>query len=238
MIGSINTTDRQGDDTGADISAYVNTQSPQSQGPNVSISAAWQLLGNEMEQISDRCAQTDQYVVSEIVAPTESTLEFRTYYGARGSDLRPGIAPYPIIFSEEEGTLSNIELEVDASDEKTVVIAKGAASGTLTLVQVAVDLERIAESPFGRIETVASNANSTDDASLLDVARAKLHDSRPVVTFTAELNQVSKIRGIHYNLGDIVVARFLNKQYDVRLDQVLVYVGSSSVTERCILKGI
>lgn len=234
---SINTTDRQGDDTGADISAYVATQNARSQGPNIDESIAWELCDGVMERTSDQASQQLGYVVAEIVCPNGKDLEFRTYYGARGTDRRAGTSS-ALIFSEESGTVENVILEVDASEEATVIVAKGGGDSDNAIVQVALDSARIAESPLGRIERLVEKPDITSDNALLDVARAELYNRRPKVTLSGELTQTSKIRGVDYDLGDLVSIRFRGKMYDCRFDQLMVYLSTSGSTERCILTGI
>lgn len=234
---SINTTDRQGDDTGADISAYVSTQAALSLGPNIDESVAWELCDGVMDRTSDQAAQQLGYVVAEIVCPNGRDLEFRTYYGARGTDRRAG-TPNALIFSEEAGTVENVVLEVDASEEATVIVAKGGGDADNAIVQVAVDLTRLAESPLGRIERLVEKSDVTSDAALLDIARAELYNRRPKVTLSGELKQTSKVRGVDYDLGDLISVRYRGKMYDCRFDQLMVYLSNAGSTERCILTGV
>lgn len=234
---SINTTDRQGGDTGADISAYVSTQAAKSQGPSIEESIAWELCDGVMERTSDQAAQQSGYVIAEIVCPDGKNLEFRTYYGVRGADRRAG-TENALIFSEESGTVEKVVLEVDASEEANVIVAKGGGDADNVLIQVATDPTRIAESPIARVERLIEKSDVTSDTALLDLARAELYNRRPKITLSGELLQTSKVRGVDYDLGDLVTVQFRGKRYDCRFDQLMVYLSNSGSTERCLFTGI
>lgn len=224
---SISSTDRQGVETQADISAYVATQPASGLGASVGKAAAWRNFADVDLEIGQSSTTAGTYLVSEIVAPTESTLEYRTYTGQRGVDHRAGTAQ-PVIFSVERGNLEQARLTIDHSQEVTVAIAGGMGTGTGRLIATAVDTARMAASPLNRIEQFVDMGNTNDATQLQDEVDAALWNGRPQTTVEGTLIETPGCtRGIHYDLGDIATARVMGRQVDVRLDTLHVRVSSA-----------
>lgn len=221
----ISAADRIGAETQADISALVDIQADLGDGASIAAQDAWTNLYDLVRDISDGSTEAGTYLAAEIVAPTESTLELRTYEGQRGVDHRASSGA-PVILSQAAGSLTNARLVVDHRDEKTVVIAGGAGEGAERLTATAVDSTRLGASPFNRVEVFGDYTNISDAATLQDKADALLRASRPRIEFTADVVETDgATRGIHYDLGDLVTAEFRGQQYDCRLDVIGVTVG-------------
>jgi hypothetical protein len=219
---SIVSADRDGLETQADISAYVSVQANLGQGASVAKAAARRKLLNVAQELAEASTTAGTYLTFEIYAPTESTLELRTYTTQRGVDRRASTAS-PVILREQAGVLENAELTIDWHDEKTFVVAGGQGEGTQRLIATAIDTTRIGVSPFGRIETFADMSNVNDSASLQDDADSTLRYGRPVITFTGDLVETPALtRGIHFDMGDMLTAEDpqTRVQYDVRLDRI------------------
>lgn len=226
---SISNANRDGVETQADISAYVSTQPNVSAGASVAKAAARRKLLAVAQELCEASTTEGTYLTFEIVAPSENTLELRTYAGQRGVDRRASSGS-PVILREQAGVLENAQLEIDWHGERTFVVAGGQGEGTARMIATALDTTRMGISPFGRIETFVDMANVADSASLQDDADAELRYDRPVITFTGDLIETPALtRGIHFDLGDIVTAEDpqTRTQYDVRLD-VVTETGDSN----------
>jgi hypothetical protein len=96
----------------------------------------------------------------------------------------------------------------------------------------------MAESPFGRIETIVdagSTPGGPGEISLYQAAQPYVRASRPVIQAHGDLIETDQcIRGVHYNFGDLVTVEVRGIQYDMRLD--LLDVTLSGDTERTIAK--
>jgi hypothetical protein len=188
--------------------------------------AAWRNFADVDMEIGQASTTAGTYLVSEIVAPSESTLEYRTYANQRGVDHRAGTAQQ-VIFSVERGNLENARLTIDHSQEVTFVIAGGQGTGTGRLIATAVDTARMAASPLNHCEQFLDMGNTNDATQLQDEADAALWNGRPQMVIEGTLIPTPGCeRGIHYDLGDLATARVMGRQVDVRLDTLHIRVSS------------
>lgn len=237
MIGSIAAADRQGVETQVDLSAYISNQANLSDGQSIAMQCAWRNLLDVTREIADASTFAGTYLAYDIVAPTEATLQLRTYATARGVDHRAGSAR-PVILSPETGSLENCRLIIDRSEEVTFAVAGGGNVGTDRLVRTAIDTVRIAESPFNRIERFGDYNNITDPGALQDIADAMVRAGRPRIEFTADVVETDgATRGIHYDYGDMLTAAF-RQQYDCRLDVIEVAVGGGGQYSRAKIRSL
>lgn len=219
---SISSADRDGVETQADISTYVTTQANLGTGANVAKAAARRKLLNVARELCETSTTAGTYMTFEIIAPSESTLELRTYTTQRGVDRRASTAS-PVILREQAGVLENAQLEIDWHNEKTFTIAGGQGEGAERLITTAVDVTRMGVSPFGRVEDFLDMSNVDNTTSLQDDADSGLWQGRPLITFTGDLIETPALtRGIQFDLGDLVTCEDpqTHQQYDVRLDMV------------------
>lgn len=234
---SISAANRFGVETGADISAYVRTGAATGSGLSQPVDAGGRMFSAVARDLEITSSNQGTYVISEIIAPSEGDLLFQSFTGARGVDRRRGTTNQ-VILSESNGCLSDVEVEEDRTQEATVVMALGAGNDDLRLVQVAVDTTRMAESPLNRIERVI-DTSFVDDTALLNAARSGLQAARPRITMSANILQAGRyIRGIHYDVGDIISAEAEDLQFDCRLNLVHVSVGYQNQSETTVLRSI
>lgn len=219
---SISGANRDGVETQADISAYVTMQANLSVGASVAKAAARRKLLTVAQELCEASTTAGTYLTFEIIAPSESTLELRTYATQRGVDRRAS-SGQPVILREQAGVLENAQLEIDYHQEKTFVVAGGQGEGTDRLIATTADTTRMGVSPFGRVETFADMSNVADATSLQDDADAGLRNARPIITFSGDLIETPALtRGIQFDLGDMLTAEDpqTHQQYDVRLDMI------------------
>lgn len=238
MLAGIVGADRQGAETQADISAYLTNQANLGDGVSLAMQCAWRNLEDVIQELSDASTQAGTYMAADIVAPTETTLELRTYATVRGVDHRASSGA-PVILSEDAGSLANCHLTIDRSDEVTVAIAGGAGESTQRLIRTSIDTTRIAESPLNRIEQFGDYSNVSDATALQNIADAMVRAGRPRIEFTADVVETSgATRGIQYDLGDMVTAAFRGAQYDTRVDVIEVAVGGGGQFSRAKIRSL
>jgi ReqiPepy6 Gp37-like protein len=232
--------DRDGVETQADVSAYLSIQANLSLGASVAKSAARRRLIEVARELAEASTTAGTYLTFEIIAPTESTLELRTYATQRGVDRRAGTAA-PVILSEARGNLENAKLRIDYHDECTFAIAGGSGERADRLIATTMDPTRAATSPFGRIERFFDMSNVDDLTSLQDDADAGVRGGRPVILFTGDLVETpATMRGIHFDLGDMVTAEHprTRAQFDVRLDMIHITIDANGRKTQCGLRSV
>ena len=238
MLAGISGANRQGAETQADISAYLSNQANLGDGQTIAQQCAWRNLHDVIRDISEASTFAGTYMVADIVAPSETTLELRSYATVRGVDHTASSAD-PVILSEASGSLANVRLLVDRSEEVTFAIAGGAGQQGERTIATSSDATRMAESPFNRIEQFGDYSNISDSGALQDVADAMVRNGRPRIEFTADVVETDgATRGIDYDYGDMVTAEFRGVQYDCRIDVVEVAVGGGQQVSRAALRSL
>lgn len=238
MGSLISAANRLGVETQADVSSYLSVQADLSLGPSVAKAAAWRNLLEVCAEIAEASATAGTYLTFEAIAPTESTLELRTYVGQRGVDRRSGTGQ-EAIFALERGNVENVTVDEDYSEEVTFAAAGGQGEGTARLTATTMDTARAAVSPFGRTEDWLDMANVSDAASLQDDADAGVSQGRPVISMTADLVETpATTRGLHFDLGDIVTVERRGRSYDSRIDLVTVEIEGGQQRSKIALRSV
>lgn len=220
-------TDRYGDSFHGDVSLYLTVQADQGDGASVAKAAAWRNLNDVAAEIAQSSLANGTYATYEIVAPTEGTLELRTYAGQRGSDRRAS-ATTPLVFSVNAGTLENVEMDEDWTQETNYAYAGGAGEGAARLVRASFDIDAYGLSPFDRCEVFVDDSNNADANAVARAAEAATIAGRARVLIAGDLvERASMTRGIHFDLGDYVTVEHRGLQVDVRMDTIAVQVGTT-----------
>lgn len=213
----------------ADLSAYVSVQADVSAGPAIfSTYAPWRNMLEVITEVCDYSTNAGTWLAAEIVAPTETTLDFQTFTAQRGADRRFSTGS-GLLFTSKRGNLENAILTVNAIEEITFAQALGA----MTVQQdrymgIAIDSTRVAASPFGRIETIVDSSDAPNDATLTNDAQSAVQLGRPHITATADLVETDQcVRGIHFDYGDFVTVEVQGIQYDMRLNIMEVTISAS-----------
>lgn len=238
MLSGIVGADRDGVETYADVSAYLTKQANLGLGASVAKSAARRQLFDVCTDLALASATAGIYLTFEIIAPTEGTLELRTYAGQRGVDRRQGTAS-PVILSQLRGNLINAHLTIDYGDSASFIVAGGQGEETERLIGTAFDSVRASTSAFGRIERFRDATNVATQAAVDDEADSQLRNARPTIVFTGNLVETPALtRGIDFDLGDIVTAEDEAAQYDVRLDMIHETITPDSRKIECALRSV
>lgn len=238
MLSGIVGADRDGVETYADVSAYLTKQANLSQGASIAKSGARRNLLDMCTDLAQASATAGVYLTFEISAPSESTLELRTYATQRGVDRRAG-SPNQVILSSLRGNLTNAHLVIDYTQSASFIVAGGQGEETNRLIGTAFDATRAAASPFGRIERFRDASNVSTQAAVDDEADTQLRQARPLILFTGELVETPALtRGIDFDLGDILTAEQSGRQYDVRLDMIRETITPAGRRVSCGLRSV
>lgn len=240
MLAGIVGADRDGVETYADVSSYLTKQADLGLGATLTKSGARRRLLDVCVDLANASNTAGTYLTFEIYAPTESTLELRTYATLRGVDRRYGTAN-PVTLSELRGNLENAHLVTDYTEAASFIVAGGQGEEDMRLIGTAFDSARAGATPFGRIERFRDASNVSTQAAIDDEADAQLRAARPTIYFSGDLVETSGLaRGIDFDLGDMVTAEHPQSglQYDVRLDMVHVTINSQGRKEQIGLRSI
>lgn len=221
------------DSLGTNISAYVSRAANLSLAPTLTMKDfAYLNLLDIIHAIEDASYAAGTYLTSEIVAPTETTLQFQTFINQRGVDRRFSTGN-GMIFSAVRGNLENVLLSIDATEEITQGNSLGGAPRGARLPATYHDTARVTATPFGRIETIVDANDATDYAVLTNAAKAGVQAGWPITIVTGDLLETDQsIRGIHYDFGDYVTIEAFGQSYDMRLNVLDVTVTGSEETTK------
>lgn len=243
MLAGIVGADRDGVETYADVSAYLTKQANLSQGASVAKSGARRRLLDVATDLAQASTTTGTYLTFEIIAPTESTLELRTYATQRGVDRRVGntVGNTPLVLSSLRGNLIDAHLIIDYTESASFIVAGGQGEETNRLIGTAFDQARAGGSPFGRIERFRDAANVGTQAAVDDEADTQLRAARPTILLTGELVETPAFtRGVDFDLGDMATAEHpqSGQQFDVRLDMIRETITSAGRRIACGLRSV
>jgi len=212
-----------------DLSAYVSVQADVSAAPSVfSTYVPWLNMLEAIQETADYSTNAGTWLAAEIVAPTETTLEFQTFTSQRGADRRSATGN-GLLFTSKRGNLENAILTVNAIDEITFAQALGAVSTQQDrYTGLAIDTTRMAESPFGRVETIVDSSTAPNDATLTNDSQSAVTAGRPAIHAVADLVETDQcVRGIDFDYGDYLTVEVQGIQYDMRLNIMEVTVSAS-----------
>lgn len=206
-------------DTNRDITAWMTIQADFNQTTvDMTKTFAYQKVLPLIQDICDESRdENNEYLCFDVVRVSEKLLQFRTYIGQRGSN-RGMSSPSPLIFSYENLGLSYSSIAFDSSEERNFIYAGGQGERDDRVIKTAANWDRIGLSPFNRFEDFFNAShNETADAVQSD-ANAQLAKMAAKISFNGHIMQRQKlIFGVHYNFGDIVVAKIGDHTFDVHL---------------------
>lgn len=201
------------------------------QGAFVYKNATWRNLLKVLQEIAETSTQNGSYIAFDIVVPTPSTLEFRTYAGQRGVDHRFPSGVNPVLLSPEFGNLGNTTLRKDWTDVASEVYCGGKGEGSTRMLgdQASTALRDV--SPFGQRETFIELSNSASQNELDNEAAAELRARRPRITFRGKIIETQDTQyGVHWGWGDYVTAQDFGQSFDCRIDAITVTVEQGKET--------
>jgi len=212
-----------------DLSVYVSVQADVSAAPAVfSTYVPWHNMLDAIQETADYSTNAGTWLAAEIVAPTETTLEFQTFTVQRGADRRFSTGS-GLLFTSARGNLENAILTKNAIEEVTFAMALGASPYQQDrYTGLAIDTTRMAESPFGRVEAIVDSSDAPNDATLTNDSQSAVTAGRPRITATADIVETDQcVRGVHFDYGDYLTVEIQGIQYDMRLNIMEVSVTAA-----------
>lgn len=207
-------------------------------GPSIAKSASRRNLLTVCQEIAGAATQAGTYTTFDVVW-TGALFELRTYTGQRGANRRYPSGAQPLVLSLEAGTLADVVLDDDATEEATFVYAAGQGEADARAVATAEDTGRSALSPFGRIEQLADARDTSSSAALQDEADTALRAARARRTFEARLVETSLLRwGLDLDYGDLVTCQEEGLLIDCRIDAYRTVLSADSITTDVQLRSM
>lgn len=225
-------------DTARSIATYLTIQADTSLAPSIGKAFSRRKVIEVLQEVAQSSYQAGTYLAFDVIAPTPTTLEFRTYINQRGIDHRWPTSSAPLLFGPEFGNLTDIVRGYDHTDEVTYGYAGGQGIGTSRAIGTASDSVRIGQSPFGRIEKFSDSRQTVSAAILADEADMIVKTGIPKNTFEAKIiDTPSTAYGVQYGFGDYITAVFEGESIDARIERVRVQVRDGVETITANIKG-
>jgi hypothetical protein len=138
--------------------------------------------------------------------------------------------------SMDNRNIEQIDLTYDFGDEVNFAIAAGAGTDTARKIGTASGTS-ITRSIYARRESLYSNPQLRTQNEVDAAATAVVRISRPAFSFKCSLLQTPDfIRGVNYDIGDILNVLFMGRIYTTRLDVIEVSIDSSGINEKAELR--
>ena len=220
---------RDGSSVGVNISAYLGVTSDTNDGVLMSIACSRDNVLDTILKIGYASQDSGSWIIGRITSDGTNWI-FNTFSNQFGVDRRE------ITLSVNSQNIENIELEYDRSEEYTALSVGGSGSAALRIIGTA-DSANISLSPIYRREYFYSNPQITTQDEADYYAFALTRQYRGQLRFTCTLiSSPYFVRGVDYNLGDIITVQFLDLQYVVRIDLVRVSITPDNITESAELR--
>ena len=147
-----------------------------------------------------------------------------------------------VIFSTERMNMGQPKLSKRRSQSRTSVKVGGAGEGAARAIVYVQDATAIAASPIGRREAFVDARDQNSDDDYTARGQAALDENRATETVEfAVLQSPGCLYGLHYELGDLVTARYRGVDYDRRVNeaswQVTAEGARLTVTTIAIAEG-
>lgn len=204
-------------------SSYLSVQADAGAGPSISKDMAWQNVLRVCQELADAAWAAGTKVYFGMIPVSAGSWEFRTRTGQLGQDHTVTSGVSPVELSIEKENLRNVRLELDYSDEVSVVYAKGQTGDT-----TAEDTTRSGRSAFGRREAYLNATGESTANGLTAAANSRLAAGRPKLRFSASIKENASTRyGVEWGWGDRLTATYQGQSYDVVVRMVRVTVDKN-----------
>jgi hypothetical protein len=220
---------RDGDDSYVAIS-NLTVDANANDGISMSISCSRNNLYDTLQTIATASQQAGSWIVGDIISDGISwTFQtFATVYGLNRSEQQS--------LSLENGNIEQVELTYDYSSEYNFAVVAGAGTEIARQIGTA-QSEYISRSPYARREYLYNNTQLRTSAEVIDAAKNIVRKMRPQFGFKCSLLQTANyLRGINYNVGDILNVQFRGTIYKTRLDVIEVSVDANGIQENAELR--
>lgn len=194
--------------------------------PSISKKFAWEKLKPNLDEICNDVRQQGYWLGYDMVRTARGAVEFRTYYGQRGSDLTGSNRR---VLSTEFNNMVNPVLSFDAENERNYAYVTGTGLESDRKIVIASDTDRINDSRWNRreMQVMASYLGTgTTDAYLTSQGNAALYKYRPKTSLTGEVRENKNFRyGVNFDYGDKMIAQHLGYTFDVHVNKIVIDVS-------------
>jgi hypothetical protein len=216
---------RDGSATNFGIGAYLTVSNDVGQGPTIDISCSRDRCLDAIISVCNASAYLGTWLAGRIISNTKNWT-FNSYIGSFGIDRST------TVLSRESRNIENINIVYNRSEEYTSSIVGGSGIESNRYIGTA-DSANISLTPFYRKEYFYSNPQVNSSADAINYAYSLLRKYRPRMQFSADIiNSNFFVRGIDFDIGDIVTVQFLATQYLCRINAIYVSISGSSINER------
>ncbi len=200
-------------------------------GASVSLDRAYE---NLLDVAAEICQAGGGDMVVSYLGNAAFSLDW--YYPRQGTDRTEGNAAGlpPVIFSVDHGNLQVGSYAYDRIDELTAIYVGGEGEGASRTIALALNADRLAESPLNRREAWRDERQGTGAALVTAGEAALTEDSAKRQKLDLTVRQTpSCLYGKHYWLGDLVTVRFAGITMSKKITGVSVTVsGDTSAVEQ------
>ena len=210
-------------DTDRNLSAsYFTIDGDDGFGATVTKAFSRQMVYSTINALVDQSRNAGTWITFDTVYSGSLPFTFKTFTNQRGNDLRDSIT-----LSVEAGSLSNPVLSFNYVDEKTAAYVAGKGQTSARLVGSATS-DAINDSVWSRREAVTENFQVTTETGLNNEARELLNKYKGKLTLTGQISSTKGLRyGRDWNYGDRVMATYLGKTFDCRINGYEINYSSS-----------
>lgn len=230
MSSGVNTTLRDGNDTNVVIS-NLTIAGNLNDGAIISISCSRNNLYDTLQTISQYSMQSGSWIIGKIDS-NGTNWTFNTYqtsYGVNRTSQTP--------LSLNYGNIENIQYIYDYNSEYNYNIVGGSGTETARKIGTSVLTSSVIQTPYSRREYFYSNPQLRAQTEVDAYADYLTRALRPTYQFKCDLIQTPNyVRGVNYNLGDIVTVWFNNQYYYTRIDVIEVTVNENNISEKAELR--
>lgn len=213
-------------DASRNLGARLLVAPDQGLGPIVYGDYAYRNLLDVFTEMVGQARDSGIRMVFNLAYLGNGVVEFRTHKNYSGTN-RGTDSQKQVLFSFEDGSLTEPELIADYLDEYNYVYAGGPDEAGVRDVQEAYDGDRIGLGPFARTEFFIDANQSRSSDSILAVAKAYLSKGRPRLLFNGRLvDSPGTQYGQDYRYGDRVACRFAGVTFNAVLDTLGIQYGS------------
>ena len=222
--------ERDGDDSYVNIGSIFTIEPNRGDGPTFKVVCSRDNVYNIIQKISQTAMQLNTWIVGQIISDG-TNWQFRTFLNQFGIDRRG-----QNILSVDAGNIENVELTYDRTTETTMIYVAGSGTGIGRVVGSSFG-DSITASPYNRKETIYNNGNVRANAEATVLAQYYARQKRALFTMKASIVQTPTfVRGINYNVGDILNIEFQGLVYPMRLDIVDIKIEGGNIVENAELR--
>ncbi|NOK59117.1 MAG: hypothetical protein GFH27_549283n423 [Chloroflexi bacterium AL-W] len=198
---------------------------------------AWRNVLNTLQEIAQTSEQQGTPLFFDVVYEDKSFV-FRTYTERRGLDHRWPGGVSPVQIGPEFGNLVDIEIGIDARNERNAVYCGGRGEEDSRNIVTLVDSDAVNSSTYARREQFVDARMYKPGVDITPEARAALEAGRRRTTFRGKLLDTENSRyGLHWRWGDELTATVDDDVIDCRADAVSVQIQNGRRTVETWLKG-